>query len=307
MVPPIPEKSIAVLPFENRSEEEQNAYFADGVQDEILTDLAKVADLKVISRTSVMQYKSGATRNLREIAKELGVAHVVEGSVQRAGNHIRVSAQLIDARSDAHLWAEHYDRDLADVFAIQSEVAENIVAQLKANLSQSEKTAIDVRPTRDLEAFDLYLQAKQLIKTFHETPDWKETLLKALRLLDEAISRDGNFAIAYCLATRANEALYWFDLDHTPVRLAQTRAMAQKALTLAPDSGEAHLAQALVYYHGDRDYAHARKELAIAQRALPNNAEVYSVTGWIGARGGGRTRLRIWKKRLSWIRAIRAF
>src|SRR5216110_534753 len=248
------DKSIAVLPFENLSDEKENAYFADGVQDEILTDLSKVADLKVISRTSVMQYKTGTKRNLREIAEDLGVAHVLEGSVQRAGGRVRVSAQLIDARSDAHLWAEHYDRDLADVFAIQSEVAENIVAQLKANLSTSEKAAIDLRPTRDPEAFDLYLQAKELINTFHDTPDWKDTLLKAIRLLDKAISRDGKFALAYCLATRANEALYWFNLDHTPARLAQAKASAQKALELAPDLGEAHLAQALVYYHGSRDY-----------------------------------------------------
>lgn len=279
-------KSIAVLPFDNLSHDPENAYFSEGIQDEILTGLSRVADLKVISRTSVMQYKSGTKRNLREIATDLGVAHVLEGSVQRAGNRVRVSAQLIDARSDMHLWAEHYDRDLADVFAIQSEVAENIVAQLKVNLSPSEKAAIDVRPTGDLEAFDLYLQAKQLIKTFHETPDWKETLLKALRLLDEAISRDGNFALAYCLATRANEALYWFNLDHTPIRLAQAKASAQKALELAPDLGEAHLAQARVYYHGSRDYARAREELAIARRALPNNAEVYSVTGLIDRRQG---------------------
>jgi TolB-like protein/class 3 adenylate cyclase/Tfp pilus assembly protein PilF len=282
----IPEKSIAVLPFQNLSEEKENAYFADGVQDEILTGLAKVADLKVISRTSVMQYKGSPKQNLRTIANALGVAHVLEGSVQRFGGRVRVNAQLIDARTDSHLWAESYDRDVADVFAIESEVAEAIVAQLKASLSESEKAAIDVRPTADLQAFDLYLQAKQLINTFHETPDWKETLLKALRLLDEAISRDGNFALAYCLATRANVALYWFNLDHTPVRLAQARAMAQKALTLAPDSGEAHLAQALIYYHGDRDYARAREELAIARRTLPNNAEVYSVTGWIDRRQG---------------------
>jgi TolB-like protein/class 3 adenylate cyclase/Tfp pilus assembly protein PilF len=283
---PVPEKSIAVLPFESRSEDKANAYFTDGVQDEILTDLAKIADLKVISRTSVLQYKSGVARNLRQIAHQLGVANVVEGSVQRSGNRVRVNAQLVDARTDAHLWAQTYDRDLADVFAIQSEIAEQIVSQLKSKMSPREKAAIDVRPTRDLEAFDLYFQAKQLINTFHDTPDWKETLLKAIRLLDEAISLDGNFALAYCLATRANEALYWFNLDHTPVRLAQAKAFAQKALALAPDSGEAHLAQALVCYHGDRDYTRAREELAIARRALPNNAEVYSVAGWIDRRQG---------------------
>jgi TolB-like protein/Flp pilus assembly protein TadD len=283
---PIAEKSIAVLPFDNLSDKKENAYFTYGVQDEILTNLAKVADLKVISRTSVRQYKSGVPRNLREVAKELGVAHVVIGSVQRADGHVRVNAQLIDARTDSQLWAERYDRDVTDVFAIESELAGKIVAQLQAKISPSEKAAIDVRPTRDMEAFDLYLRAKQLVITFNETPDLRETLLKAVRLLDEATSRDGNFTLAYCWATRANEMLYWFGFDHTPARLAQARTMAQRALALAPDSGEAHLAQAWVYYHGDRDYVRAREELAIARRALPNNADVYSVTGLIDRRQG---------------------
>src|SRR5438132_6473765 len=281
----IPQKSIAVLPFDNFSDDKQNSYFADGIQDDILTALSQVSDLKVISRNSVMHYRDQA-RNTHEIGQALGVAHLLEGSVRRANDKIRITAQLIDARNDKHLWAEHYDRDLADVFTIQSEVAENIVAQLKANISPSEKAAIDMRPTRDLEAFDIYLQAKQLINTFHDTPDWKETLLKAVRLLDEAISRDGNFALAYCWATRAHEALYWFGLDHAPVRLAQAKETAQKALDLAPDLGEAHLAQALVYYQGNRDYGRAREELAIARRVLPNNAEVYSVTSWIDRRQG---------------------
>jgi TolB-like protein/class 3 adenylate cyclase/Flp pilus assembly protein TadD len=281
----IPFKSIAVLPFDNFNEDKQNTYFADGIQDDILTALSKVSDLKVISRNSVMQYRDKA-RNMREIGQALGVAHLLEGSVRRENGKVRITAQLIDARSDGHLWAEHYDRDLADVFAIQSEVAENIVAQLRANISPSEKAAIDVRPTRDLEAFDIYIQAKELINTFHDTPDWKETLLKAIRLLDEAISRDGNFALAYCWATRAHIALYWFGLDHTPARLAQAKTTAQKALVLAPDLGEAHLAQALVYYQGSRDYARAREELAIARRVLPNNAEVYSITSWIDRRQG---------------------
>jgi TolB-like protein/class 3 adenylate cyclase/Flp pilus assembly protein TadD len=281
----IPQKSIAVLPFDNFSDDKQDSYFADGIQDDILTALSQVSDLKVISRNSVMQYRDKA-RNMREIGQALSVAHLLEGSVRRANDKVRITAQLIDARNDEHIWAEHYDRDLADVFAIQSEVAENIVAQLKANISPSEKAAIDVRPTRDLEAFDIYLQAKQLINTFHDTPDWKETLFKAVRLLDEAISRDGNFALAYCWATRAHLALYWFGLDHTPARLAQAKATAQKALLLAPDLGEAHLAQALVYYQGNRDYVRAREELASARRILPNNAEVYSVTSWIDRRQG---------------------
>src|SRR6266700_3636521 len=279
----IPQKSIAVLPFDNFSDDKQNTYGADGIQDDILTALSKVSDLKVISRNSVMQSR-GQTQNTREIGQALGVAHLLEGSVRRANDKVRITAQLIDARSDGHLWAEHYDRDLADVFAIQSEVAENIVAQLRASISPSEKAAIDIRPTRDLEAFDIYLQAKQLINSFHDTPDWKETLLKAVLLLDEAISRDRNFALAYCWATRAHDALYWHGLDRTPARLAQAKTMAQKALDLAPDLGEAHLAQALVCYHGSRDYARAREQLAIARRTLPNSAEVYSLTGWLDRR-----------------------
>ena len=156
---PASDKSIAVLPFENRSDDKANAFFADGVQDEILTDLAKIADLKVISRTSVLQYKSGVARNLREIAQQLGVANVVEGSVQRSGNRVRVNAQLVDARNDAHLWAQTYDRDLADVFAIQSEIAKAIADQLQAKLSPNEKKAIEQPPTTDLAAFDLYVRA----------------------------------------------------------------------------------------------------------------------------------------------------
>ena len=163
------EKSIAVLPFENLSSDKENAYFTDGVQDEILTDLAKIADLKVISRTSVMQYKSGVARNLREIGQQLGVAHVVEGSVQRAANKVRVNAQLIDARNDAHLWAQTYDRDLADVFAIQSEIAKAIADQLQAKLSPNEKNAIEQRPTSDLTAFDQYSRAKTIMPTAPET------------------------------------------------------------------------------------------------------------------------------------------
>ena len=283
--PFVPEKSVAVLPFDNFSDDKQTAYFADGIQDDILTALAKVSDLKVISRSSVMQYRD-KTKNLREIGQTLGVAHVLEGSVRRYKDKIRITAQLIDTRTDVHTWAESYDRGLADVFAIQSEVAKKIAAELKANLSASEKTAINEQPTRDLEAFDVYLQAKALINNFHDTPNWKETLEKSLRLLDHAISRDADFALAYCLAAEANDALYWYGLDRTPSRLAQAKTMAQHALDIAPDLGEAHLVQALVYYHGNRDYAHAREELAIARRALPNNAQMYSLTGWIDRRQG---------------------
>jgi TolB-like protein len=191
------EKSIAVLPFENLSEEKANAFFAEGVQDEILTNLARIADLKVISRTSVMQYKSGAPRNLREIGQQLGVAHVVEGSVQRAANKVRVNAQLIDARTDAHLWAQTYDRDLADVFAIQSEIAKAIADQLQAKLSPNEKKAIERPPTADLAAFDLYSRAKSILLTASFSATSEPNLRKAIELLDEGVKRDPSFFDAY--------------------------------------------------------------------------------------------------------------
>jgi TolB-like protein len=198
-------KSIAVLPFENLSSDKENAYFTDGVQDEILTDLSRIADLKVISRTSVMQYKTGAQRNLREIGQQLGVAHVVEGSVQRAGNRVRVNAQLIDARNDAHLWAQTYDRDLADVFAIQSEIAKAIADQLQAKLSPNEKKAIEQPPTTDLAAFDLYSRAKSLLITASFSATSEPDRRKAIELLDEAVKRDPSFFDAYCQLARAHE------------------------------------------------------------------------------------------------------
>ena len=175
----IPEKSIAVLPFENLSEDKANAFFADGVQDEILANLAKIADLKVISRTSVMAYKSGIARNLREIGRELGVTHVLEGSVQRAANRVRVTAQLIDARNDAHLWADHYDRALDDVFAIQSEIAKTIADQLRVKISPAEKAAVEERPTTDLEAYDLFLLAQALYADTSDVVHAKEKLPQA--------------------------------------------------------------------------------------------------------------------------------
>ena len=278
-------KSIAVLPFDNFSDDKQNNYFADGIQDDILTALAKISDLKVISRSSVMRYQE-KNRNLPQIGRELNVAHLLEGSVRRAGGEIRVSAQLIDARTDAHLWAETYDRKLSDIFAIQSEIAEKIVSQLQATLSPMEKAALNLRPTQDLEAFDLFLQAKQLITNFSDTPDRKETLLKALRLLDEAITRDSRFALAFCWAAIGNDNLYWHHLDHSPARLALAESCVRQALAIVPDLGEAHLAKALVFYHGYRDYAQARQQLAIARRSLPNSAEAYSLTGYIDRREG---------------------
>jgi TolB-like protein/class 3 adenylate cyclase/Tfp pilus assembly protein PilF len=282
----IPEKSIAVLPFENLSNEKENAYFADGVQDEILTGLSRVADLKVISRTSVMEYKAGPRRNLREVATDLGVAHVLEGTVQRAGGRVRVNAQLIDARTDSQLWAERYDRDIADVFAIESEVAGKIVAQLQAKISPSEKAAIERAPTTDLVAYDLYLRAQELFADTTDPIHAREKLPQAGRLLDEALTRDPHFLQAWCLLSRVHGAAYFRGHDHTPARLGMAKAALDAAMHLEPEAGEVHLALAVYYYNGFRDYQRARSELAIARQTLPNNADVFHYTGLIDRREG---------------------
>jgi serine/threonine-protein kinase len=282
----IPEKSIAVLPFENLSNEKENAYFADGVQDEILTGLSRVADLKVISRTSVKQYKAGPRRNLREVATDLGVAHVLEGTVQRAGGRVRVNAQLIDARTDNQLWAERYDRDVADVFAIESELAAKIVAQLQAKISPSEKAAIEQKPTTDLVAHDLYIQAKTLNATFAFSTPLGESLTEAVRLLNQAIERDPAFALAYYQLAQAHDQLYIAGIDHTPARLAMADAAIQSLTRLRPNSGEAHLALAKHLYWGYLDYDHAREELKLAQQSLPNDPLSFEILGFIDRRQG---------------------
>jgi TolB-like protein/class 3 adenylate cyclase/Flp pilus assembly protein TadD len=279
---PISEKSIAVLPFENRSEEKQNSYFADGVQGEILTDLAKVADLKVISRTSVMQYRSGAARNMREIGRQLGVAHVVEGSVQRSGNRVRVNAELVDARTDRQLWAQTYDRDLADVFAIQSEIANAIADQLQAKLSPSERSEIERSPTSDVAAFELYAQAKNVLAIRNS----KANLLEAVGLLNQAIARDPSFFKAYCQLAHTHDRLYFLGYDHTPARLALAEAAIQAAFRLRPDAGEAHLARAQNLYRGYLDYDAALAELEVAAQTLPNDAGVFELKGYIQRRQG---------------------
>jgi TolB-like protein/class 3 adenylate cyclase len=280
-----PEKSIAVLPFENLSEEKANAFFADGVQDEILTDLAKIADLKVISRTSVMQYKTGLARNLRKIGEELGVANVVEGSVQRAANKIRVNAQLIDARNDAHLWAQTYDRDLADVFAIQSEIAKAIADQLQAKILPREKTAIEQQPTKDVAAYDLYVRATEAIDLAPDSQNLKENLLKGVSLLDQAVARDPGFFIAYCKLGGAHDQLYLFGEDHTPARLALAEQAINAAARLQPDAGEVHLARASHLY-AKLDYDAARREIEFARQRLPNNSEIFEWSGYIDRRQG---------------------
>jgi TolB-like protein/Flp pilus assembly protein TadD len=281
---PIPEKSIAVLPFDNLSSDKENAFFADGVQDEILTDLAKIADLKVISRTSVMQYRDTPKRNLPEIAQALKVAHILEGSVQRASNHVRVNAQLIDARSDAHLWAQRFDGDLADVFAIQTEIAQKIADQLQAVLSPKEQAALAAKPTTDAVAYDLYLRAKEI--EHNSTAPRMQQVQERVRLLEEAVARDPAFVPALCLLARARLEAYWFNYDHTDARLNQAKTTIDAAARLQPDEGEVHFARALLCYWGNRDYAPALTELGLAQRSLPNDSDVRYFIGAVERRQG---------------------
>jgi len=277
---PVAEKSIAVLPFENLSKDEENAFFAGGVQDEILTDLAKIADLKVISRTSVMKYKTGPERNLREIAKTLGVSHVVEGSVQRAGGRIRVTAQLIDAHTDNHLWAEHYDRDFADVFAIQSEIAQKIADQLRSKLSPAERAAIAERPTADLIAYALYTEARELF-VWNNWEGAEKSMTRKVELLEKATQRDPSFALAYCALAKTQGDLYGVTSDRTHLELAKKAADA--ALRVRPDLGETHLELARYYFiaaaGGLSDFDRARDEVTIARRTLPNDSEALFIAG----------------------------
>ena len=277
-------KSIAVLPFASLSQDKNDAYFADGVQDQILTNLAKVSDLKVISHTSVRQYKTGAERNVREIGQQLGVAYIMEGSVQRVRERLRINAQLIDARTDTHIWAETYDRTAADLFAIQSELAQSIVTQLKAKLSPQQKAEIEERPTQDLDAFELYLQAKTIVDSYLNATDVRAAMLQALKSLDDAIKRDPNFVSAYCYAARANDLLFFFDLDPTPDRISLAEAAVNTALRLRPDSAEAHFAQADYYFRCLRDYDRAQEELAIARPGLPNSTPFFILSGYTNRR-----------------------
>jgi TolB-like protein len=282
----VPEKSIAVLPFENFSESKENEFFADGVQDDILTALARVADLKVISRISVMTYAAGAKRNLREIAQALGVSHVLEGSVRRANGKVRVTAQLIDARTDAHVWADTYDRDVADVFAIQSEIARKIADQLQARLSPSEKAAIEAPPTKDVAAHDLYVRAKLLNESSSFSARRLEKLVEAADLLNQAVARDPEFFLAHCLLSNTHGLIYFYGLDHTPSRRDLAEAAVNAASRLRPEAGETHLARADVLYRCYLDYDRARSELTLAQGALPNNAQVLILIGYIDRRQG---------------------
>ena len=274
---PLPEKSIAVLPFENLSDEKQNAYFADGVQEEILTDLARIADLKVISRTSTRSYNPKKPRNSREIGQQLGVAHLLEGSVERAGDRVRIHAQLIDTRSDLHLWAQTYDRQVADVFTIQSEIAQTIANQLQASISADAKAALDRPLTTDVVANDLYLQAMAL--------EERASLISAMNMLEQAIARDPRFVRAYCALARIHIHLYEGE-EHTVSHLQKAEESISKAARLQPDSGEVHLVRAEYLLRAVRDYDAARAELELARRSLPNDSAVYLQTAVTDRRQG---------------------
>ena len=275
------DKSIAVLPFQNLSDEKENAYFADGIQDDILTNLSKIGDLKVISRTSVMSYRNGA-RNAREIGKALGVSTLLEGSVRRLGNRVRVNVQLINADNDVHIWAEDYDRDLTDVFAIQTDLAQKIASSLQAKLSPNEKTQLDRRPTQNSDAYLLFLQARDYANGMDVTHDSSS---KAVPLLEQATKLDPNFALAFADLSMAESWLY-HSADPRAIRREKARFNADEALRLQPDLPEGHLALGFSYYYGDRDYDRALAEFEIAKRGLPNEAQAYAAIGAIQRRQG---------------------
>jgi TolB-like protein/Tfp pilus assembly protein PilF len=276
------DKSIAVLPFENLSDEKENAYFADGVQDDVLTNLSKISDLRVISRTSVMQYR-GRPTNLREIGKALGVSNILEGSVRRSGNKVRVNVQLIDANTDEHVWATDYDRevDVTDVFAIQSDLAREIANALQAKLSPAEKSQMTRKPTENGEAYLAFVQAHDLSCAMEDLTKLKQSE----QLYQRAIELDPNFALALA---RYSQLESWMVRTHdaSSDHREKARTLGERALQLQPDLPEAHLALGFSYYYGDNNYEAALKEFEIAQRALPNESEVYLAIGAIQRRQG---------------------
>jgi len=282
----LPEKSIAVLPLENLCEDKQHAFLADGVQDDIRSALAKVADLKVINRTSVNTYAAGTPRNLREIAQTLGVAFILEGNVRQSGEKVQITVLLTDARTGNPAWEKSYERDLADVFAVQSDIVQQILAQLQAAVSPKEKAAIAERPTKDLIAYGLYVRAKALVATISLNAQINEKLREAVSLLDQAIARDPDFFLAYCQLAAAHNYLYFFGLDHTPARLALADAALKTIIRLRPEAGETHLARADFLYRCYLDYEKARAELDLAKHTLPNNSDIFELTGYIDRRQG---------------------
>ncbi len=279
-----PEKTIAVLPFKDLSETKQDAFLADSLQDDILTTLSKVGDLRVISATSVSTYSPEKSRNLREIAQSLGAAYLLEGTVRRYGDKASVNVALTDARRNIGSWTQSYDREIADIFGMQGDIVQQIASRMQANLSAKERAAIEERPTNDATVYGLYLRAKTIIASSYNAQLNK--LLQAVQLLDQAIARDPNFYLAYCQLGAAHNYLYFFGLDHTPARLAQAEAALNTITRLRPEAGETHLAKATFLYRCYLDYDHARAELALARSALPSNSETFELTGYIDRREG---------------------
>ena len=282
----VTERSVAVLPFENLSADPDGAFFTAGVEDEVRNDLAKLADLKVISRNSVIQYQSGTKRNFHEIGDALGVAQVVEGSVQRATDRIRISAQLINAKTGARLWQKRYDGAYDDVFAIQSDIAKAVADRLGAKLSAAETVAINEKPTEMHLAYDRYIRAGTLLDGTALDARSGELRYEAVHLLEGAVTQDPKFLLAYCRLGLAHQGLYFNGYDHTPLRLNRATQAVETALKLGPDRGESHLAAGSLYYYCYRDYDKARAELAIARRLLPNESSVFAILGWIDRRQG---------------------
>jgi TolB-like protein/Tfp pilus assembly protein PilF len=284
LVQPPPTTGLAVLPFENLSNDREDTFFADGLQDDLLTKLAKIADLKVISRASVLQYRD--KDNTREIGKALRISHVLEGSVRKMGDRLHLNAQLVDTRTDTHVWAEQYDRDLNDMFALQGEIAQKVAENLHAKISPTEQLAIHRAPTSDLIAFDRYIRAKNLLLTTSAQVSGRENLLQAANLLDQAIARDPSFFEAYCQLAHTHDRIYQFGYDHTPARLARAEAALQMAFRLRPETGEVHLARAENLYRGYLDYEGALAELDVASQTIANNSQVFELKGYILRRQG---------------------
>jgi TolB-like protein/Tfp pilus assembly protein PilF/predicted Ser/Thr protein kinase len=285
VISPAATTGIAVLPFESLSNDKEDAIFVDGIQDDILTKLASIRDLRVISHTSVMKYRG--KRNIREIGKALGVSHILEGTVSRGrgGSRFHLKARLIDARTGTPVWAEEYDRDLNDLFAVQSELARTVAERLRAKISTAEKLAVEQPPTTDLIAFDLYNRAKNLL-ALRLSSDLKANLLQAVDLLNQTVARDPSFLQAYCQLAYAHDQLYFLGFDHTPARLALGDAAIERAVRLDPNAGETHLARARNLYHGHLDYDRALTELKAAQQTLPNDARIFRMMGYIQRRQG---------------------
>ena len=282
-----PDKSIAVLPFENRSEDKANAYFADGIQDEILTRLSNIADLKVISRTSTQQYESKPA-NLREIAKQLGVANILEGSVQKVADQVRVNVQLINAQTDSHLWADTYDRKLTDIFGVESEIAKRIAESLQATLTGGEERALAVKSTNNPEAYDAYLRGLALEGRGNYAYSTSIDLAReATDSYERAVQLDPNFAIAWARLSRA-DALIYFNCDDTTcvARREAAKCALENAQKIAPNSAETLLALGYFQYLVLHDYGSAKTTLASLSKTLPGSSDVPKVLGSISRREG---------------------